>query len=70
MSHSTTRALVRHRRPKTRRADSTSGHYETATLLGAVIVIAVVAWIHRQHRRQSLAGPGDDKPAGYENPTT
>lgn len=66
-----TRIQCRLRRsPASRGTDSTSGHYETAVLLGAVCVVAAVAWARRQHRRRSLAGPGDDKPAGYENPST
>lgn len=70
MSLVTTRARRRLRRPAARRRGvrSTSGRPETAILLGVVIVSVAVVWARRQRRRQSLAGPGDDKPAGYENP--
>ena len=69
MPHTTTRARRRLRRPAARRrVRSTSGRPETAVLLGVVIVSVAVAWARRQRHRQSLAGPGDDKPAGYENP--
>lgn len=55
--------------PTARRRDSTKGQHETLVLLAAVSVVAAVAWARRVRRRQSLPGPGDDKPAGYEQPT-
>ncbi|WP_166429242.1 hypothetical protein [Mycolicibacterium obuense] len=65
-----TRACRRLRRPAARRRGvrSTSGRPETATLLGVVIVSGAVVWARRQRRRRSLAGPGNEQPAGYENP--
>lgn len=69
LPHITTRARRRLRRPSAcRRERRTSGRPETAVLLGVVIVSAAVAWARRQRHRRLLAGPGDDKPAGYEQP--
>jgi hypothetical protein len=44
----------------------------TAILGMIVLVVAVArAWDDRRRRaRQPFAGPGDDKPPGYENPST
>lgn len=67
----TTRARRTLRRPPSRRhVDSTRGHSEAPVLVVAVIVFAAVAWARRKHRHKALPGPGDDKPAGYENPVT
>jgi hypothetical protein len=43
-----------------------------AALCAVLIAISVVAAspARRRRARQGLAGPGDDKPAGFENPTT
>jgi hypothetical protein len=37
-------------------------------LIAIPVVIALQA--RRRRARRGLAGPGDDKPAGFENPTT
>jgi hypothetical protein len=37
-------------------------------LIAIPVVVALQA--RRRRARQELAGPGDDKPAGFENPTT
>ena len=43
-----------------------------AALCAVLITISVVVALQARRRRarQGLAGPGDDKPAGFENPTT
>jgi hypothetical protein len=42
----------------------------TAIIAGILGMAAVVWLVARRRGRPVLAGPGDDKPPGFENPTT